>query len=515
MFGSNSLYSVSPQHWEDLENISLPSLPFLQFPETPLEDEADQSDMTPHGIPIIDPHSVSDSQLEMSVMSSMAHTTITTDSLVSEYLSRWEMAEHFSKLHVLVCGFCHSVFHVIDQFRSHTTFCLGVQETPRLTDTTVRGLALVLWTNTVLRLLREQLGDVVEQKTLTRRIESKWFTLSEKVKIGWEKAAQVLRDIHCVHDDIFCGDEKQQDGADIGHEDIDMDKIEPRGQDEGYKAMDNVEDIVMTEKRKMEKTPNYYNYRDKKGRWENKNGKDIKIVGFRCEICEFTAATEWKLKRHKSTKKHLEIMEQRETKNEENATDFSTKHSCINDAEATIANAEIVDDNRGTGNIEQKGDDRFLVEKYQNVIRDGAYRHDRKTQLNRDIDHQGRDTATKSDSRQLDDNGRQVDEDMIQVERDAIWLEEDQITVEVESDRIQMEENKTEVEKDTIRLYDNKIHAERNIFEMDGAVRQIDKHTQQTEGAGRQTEGNISQMDEDTRLPDGGRDKSEGITYSE
>ena len=43
MFGSGSLYSVSPQHWEDLENISLPSLPFLQFPETPLEDEADQS----------------------------------------------------------------------------------------------------------------------------------------------------------------------------------------------------------------------------------------------------------------------------------------------------------------------------------------------------------------------------------------------------------------------------------------------------------------------------------------
>ena len=43
MFGTDSLYNVSPQNWEDLENISLPSLPFLQFPETPLEDEADQS----------------------------------------------------------------------------------------------------------------------------------------------------------------------------------------------------------------------------------------------------------------------------------------------------------------------------------------------------------------------------------------------------------------------------------------------------------------------------------------
>ena len=47
MFDSDSLYSVSSQHWEDLENISLPSLPFqLQFPDTPLEDEADQSGMT-------------------------------------------------------------------------------------------------------------------------------------------------------------------------------------------------------------------------------------------------------------------------------------------------------------------------------------------------------------------------------------------------------------------------------------------------------------------------------------
>ena len=119
--------------------------------------------MTPYGIPVIDPHSVSDSQLEMCVTSTMAQTTITTDSLVSEYLSRWEMAEHFSKLHVLVCGCCHSVFHVIDQFRVHTIFCVGMQEPTNNTDTTVKGLALVLWTNTVLRLLRDQIGEVGEQ----------------------------------------------------------------------------------------------------------------------------------------------------------------------------------------------------------------------------------------------------------------------------------------------------------------------------------------------------------------
>jgi len=319
MFDSDSLYSVSSQHWEDLENISLPSLPFqLQFPDTPLEDEADQSDMTPHGISVIDPQSVRDCQLEMCMMSSMGQATITAESLLSDYMSRWEVADHFSRLHVLVCGCCNSVFHVIDQFRSHTTFCVGVKDTRIPTDTTVPGLALVLWTNTVLRLVRDQLGVVAEQEALTRKIENKWFRLSNEVKIGWEKAAQILRDISSVHDNIS---PRPEPGGGPGHEqgEVMSDQEDSEQGDAvkmntsqsetsvGDKSGDSAE--ADTLKEKVEKKPKHYGYRNKKGRWEAKNVEAAEKKCFKCEECSFTTVTEWKLKRHESTKKHLETVE--------------------------------------------------------------------------------------------------------------------------------------------------------------------------------------------------------------
>merc|ERR1712233_130231 len=111
----------------------------------------------------------------MCVTSSMEQTSVTAESLLSDYLSRWELSDHFSRLHVLVCGFCHSVFHVIDEFRSHTNCCTGVSEAPIWASTSpaAPGLAIVLWTDTVMRLVRKRLGDAGDHLSLMKRIESK------------------------------------------------------------------------------------------------------------------------------------------------------------------------------------------------------------------------------------------------------------------------------------------------------------------------------------------------------
>ena len=272
--------------------------------------------MTPHGLPILDPHSVSDSQLEMCVMSSKEQATITAETLVSDYSCSWEISDHFSKLHVLVCGFCHSVFHVIDQFRSHTTFCMGTQEQSTLPDTTVRGLALVLWTNSVLRLLRERLGEVLQQRSLIRRIENKWFTLPAKIKLGWEKAAQILKDISDVHDHVFKEDKplrRDKHEQNEKHENslLEMDIEEQR---KVTKEMNDIGNFADMEKKQMKRMPTYHNYRDKKGRWESKNKeKNSENTNFRCDICNFTAVTEWKLRRHGMTRKHMETIEKSKT----------------------------------------------------------------------------------------------------------------------------------------------------------------------------------------------------------
>ena len=57
---------------------------------------------------------------------------------------------------------------------------------------------------------------------------------------------------------------------------------------------------------KIRKEVSYYSHRDTKGRWAS---KDViqKTKEFKCKTCNFEASSEWKLKRHESTKKHLEL----------------------------------------------------------------------------------------------------------------------------------------------------------------------------------------------------------------
>ena len=122
MFDSE-LFSV------DLENISIPSLPLqFQFPDTDLADEAQLSDMGAVGLSVIDPHFVRENRLEECVAEVVGEVGSSTPSCLSDCLSSFDVAKHYSRLHILVCGYCHAVFHVIDEFRSHTTCCLGACE---------------------------------------------------------------------------------------------------------------------------------------------------------------------------------------------------------------------------------------------------------------------------------------------------------------------------------------------------------------------------------------------------
>ena len=56
------------------------------------------------------------------------------------------------------------------------------------------------------------------------------------------------------------------------------------------------------------KPPNYHSKRDPKGRWALKEEKPK----FVCDICNVELPNEWKLKRHQTTKKHIEKAKDKE-----------------------------------------------------------------------------------------------------------------------------------------------------------------------------------------------------------
>ena len=342
MFDSE-LFSV------DLENISIPSLPLqFQFPDTDLADEAELSDMGAVGLSVIDPHFVRENRLEECVAEVVGQVGSSTPSCLSDCLSSFDVAKHYSRLHILVCGYCHAVFHVIDEFRSHTTCCLGACE-PVWSSLATPGLALVLWTDTVLRLVRQRLGGVSDPENIVRKIESKWFRLSRRTKQGWEKAADVLLETARVGRSLFssamerdisrtspCPGEQWpgpldfcEGGADEIHgtewrETVKLEadagaelgllasggqaKQEGGGGDvqtQGVKRdIEACEDSSISSK--SARRPGYLNtIRNKRGRWE---APKVERKVFKCESCNFVTATEWKLKRHEQSSKHQEMI---------------------------------------------------------------------------------------------------------------------------------------------------------------------------------------------------------------
>ena len=276
--------------WEDLENISLPSLPFqLQFPDIPLQCD-DEADLLP--ILHLDP------DFELSLDQSCVNVagTVTEDTVIDDYVARLEVSQQVSKLHVMVCGSCHSVFHFIDQFISHTHFCLASgqqEEKSYLTqdeDNSVEAIALLMWSNTVIKCVKDQISNSdsnIDESVMKKRVRSKWFSLPVTFQLCWIKAAKSMMQIANISSYL-------QEQSHF---------IEPRLSESTCQSEPKKTSAIA----KQDRSPKvFHSHRDYKGRWAPKERPGKCEQEYKCEICQFTTNNEWKLTRHLSTKKHLE-----------------------------------------------------------------------------------------------------------------------------------------------------------------------------------------------------------------
>ena len=71
---------------------------------------------------------------------------------------------------------------------------------------------------------------------------------------------------------------------------------------------EDLEVLLETVVKKPGKRVGYLNIaRNKKGRWE---GPKTEVKTFQCKTCDFTTVTEWKLKRHEGSSKHMNRLEE-------------------------------------------------------------------------------------------------------------------------------------------------------------------------------------------------------------
>lgn len=199
---------------EDLESPLGPQLqtPFV-WPEEPIIDEADNSDMTPQCMPVIDPNFVRESFIEDCLLDGISDVIAGGEDVLGGYLADQSSSEHLARLHVLVCGFCHSVFHVLDEFKSHLVMCDGSARNSSFSSyDSTSAVALVLWTNTVMRRVGESLSDSGSSH-LIQRIEARWWRLSRKSRQVWEKAAEALRELAKVGNLVFPGLEQTRENG--------------------------------------------------------------------------------------------------------------------------------------------------------------------------------------------------------------------------------------------------------------------------------------------------------------
>jgi len=246
-----------------------------------------------------------DSDLELSLAQSCDLVSgANPEQILREHVNRLEVSNQVSRLHVMVCGLCHTAFHFIDQFISHTHFCLGPAPAAETAvkdeslENTTEALGVILWTQTMIKTVREQVisSCLMDETVLTKRIRKLWFSLPENFKVAWVKAAEVLMRI--THFGEILSDAEIKDTnskVNIAQSPIKKSVIH---------SLTNPPSSQNHEK--VRKEANYYSHRDDKGRWA---AKDVphKVKDFKCKTCNFEAASEWKLRRHKSTKKHIEL----------------------------------------------------------------------------------------------------------------------------------------------------------------------------------------------------------------
>ena len=269
----------------------------------------------------------------------------------------------------MVCGFCHSVFHFIDQFISHTHFCTA--ETNILTDPvscdirrTSEALAFILWSNTVLKLVRDQVivsDSDYDEISIRRSIKTKWFGLSGQLKEAWIRAAEVLNHLSTVSQGLMKPNQnmKRNTTGDIPKEDAD---VIHNGKTNIDVFPDNKFDDEIADNGIFSKQKHLHDHRDDRGRWASKVEPE-KAKKFRCEPCNFEAPYEWKLNRHKGTGKHKELC-----KNVADAVDDSDKLLNVIEEPEYIQIGILDDEIESFDNLEYAYEKEFLHASPSDII---------------------------------------------------------------------------------------------------------------------------------------------------
>ncbi|XP_059085853.1 uncharacterized protein LOC131882650 [Tigriopus californicus] len=165
--------------------------------------------MRPGRLPVLNPEAVQTDHLHLHLnrLSREVQASLSPDArqLVDSYIPTQEMVEYFERLDVLLCGKCQSVFHVLEEFKSHKSGCRGESNHGRSgQESSDYALALTLWYNTLIRKIEQAGVPYAEQEDLRQYIQSKFYRLSWKSKQKWQKVARHVRKL-CSEGQVLFG----------------------------------------------------------------------------------------------------------------------------------------------------------------------------------------------------------------------------------------------------------------------------------------------------------------------
>ena len=177
---------------------------------------------------------------------------------------------------------------VFVKFISHTHFCTSSSDTEKVrpvSQSTTESVALTLWSKTLLKTVKDTVSiGSIDEEALVKKIRRKWFSLSENFQTCWHQAAKVLLEVSNARDALR------------NHEDSNT---------KGKTSRSSPAKVIGAPAVSQQSTkhPHYHSKRDTRGRWSSKEEK-AKVM---CDVCNVEFPNEWKLKRHQTTKKHLEM----------------------------------------------------------------------------------------------------------------------------------------------------------------------------------------------------------------
>ena len=184
------------------------------------------------------------------------------------------------------------------KFISHTHFCSSNTEKEKpiaRSQSTTESVALTLWSKTLLNKVKDQVTvENIDEEALVKRIRRKWYTMSDSFQTCWHQTAKVLLELSNASSTL----RKQEHLAIEGGETQITSPV-------------SVKRNGAVSRSQLTKHPNYHSQRDTKGRWSSKEDK----ARVSCDDCELEFSSEWKLNRHKTTKKHVDMKNRRSNLN--------------------------------------------------------------------------------------------------------------------------------------------------------------------------------------------------------